>query len=86
LIPAYCVAPGGRLLEVFRIIRNLKGQNVTMLLVEQFAVAALKVAAHGYVLENGRTAVSGQAEKLRDDPAVKAGYLGGCSHLCAVRL
>jgi branched-chain amino acid transport system ATP-binding protein len=63
--------------EVFRIIRNLKEQSVTMLLVEQFAAAALDVADHGYVLENGRIAVSGPAEKLRDDPAVKAAYLGG---------
>ena len=63
--------------EVFRIIRNLKDRGVTMLLVEQFAAAALKVADFGYVLENGRIAVSGPAEKLRDDPAVKAAYLGG---------
>ena len=63
--------------EVFRIIRNLKERNVTMLLVEQFAVAALQVADYGYVLENGRIAVSGPSEKLRDDPAVKAAYLGG---------
>jgi branched-chain amino acid transport system ATP-binding protein len=63
--------------EVFRIIRNLKEQGVTMLLVEQFAAAALNVADHGYVLENGRIAVSGPAGKLRVDPAVKAAYLGG---------
>ena len=48
-----------------------------MLLVEQFAVAALTVADYGYVLENGRIAVSGPADKLRNDPAVKAAYLGG---------
>jgi len=63
--------------EVFRIIERLKDQGVTMLLVEQFAAAALKVADYGYVLENGRIAVHGPAEKLRDDPAVKAAYLGG---------
>jgi branched-chain amino acid transport system ATP-binding protein len=63
--------------EVFRIILNLKRQSVTMLLVEQFAAAALNVADYGYVLENGRIAVSGAAEKLRSDPAVKAAYLGG---------
>lgn len=48
-----------------------------MLLVEQFAAAALKVADYGYVLENGRIAVHGPAEKLRSDPAVQAAYLGG---------
>ncbi len=63
--------------EVFHIISRLKSQGVTMLLVEQFAAAALKVADYGYVLENGRISVHGPAEKLKDDPAVKAAYLGG---------
>lgn len=63
--------------EVFNIISRLKAQGVTMLLVEQFAAAALKVADYGYVLENGRISVHGPAEKLKDDPAVKAAYLGG---------
>ena len=63
--------------EVFRIIARLKEQGVTMLLVEQFAAAALGVADYGYVLENGRISVHGPAPKLRDDPAVKAAYLGG---------
>ena len=62
--------------EVFRIIERLKAQGVTMLLVEQFAAAALGVADYGYVLENGRIAVHGPADKLRSDPAVKAAYLG----------
>ena len=63
--------------EVFRIIGRLKEQGVTMLLVEQFAAAALGVADYGYVLENGRIALHGPASQLRDDPAVKAAYLGG---------
>jgi branched-chain amino acid transport system ATP-binding protein len=63
--------------EVFHIIARLKAQGVTMLLVEQFAAAALKVADYGYVLENGRVSVHGPADKLKDDPAVKAAYLGG---------
>ncbi len=63
--------------EVFRIIESLKARGVTMLLVEQFAAAALKVADYGYVLENGRIAVHGAADKLRNDPAVQAAYLGG---------
>lgn len=63
--------------EVFNIISRLKAQGVTMLLVEQFAAAALKVADYGYVLENGRISVHGPAAKLKDDPAVKAAYLGG---------
>ena len=63
--------------EVFRIIERLKSEGVTMLLVEQFAAAALGVADYGYVLENGHISLHGPAEKLRDDPAVKAAYLGG---------
>ncbi|OZI72076.1 ABC transporter ATP-binding protein [Bordetella genomosp. 12] len=63
--------------EVFRIIARLKEQGVTMLLVEQFAAAALNVADYGYVLENGRISVHGPAEQLKHDPAVVAAYLGG---------
>jgi branched-chain amino acid transport system ATP-binding protein len=63
--------------EVFRIIARLKSEGVTMLLVEQFAAAALAVADYGYVLENGRISLHGPAAQLRDDPAVKAAYLGG---------
>jgi len=63
--------------EVFRIIGRLKEQGVTMLLVEQFAAAALAVADYGYVLENGRISLHGPAVKLRNDPGVKAAYLGG---------
>ena len=66
--------------EVFRIIGRLKEQGVTMLLVEQFAAAALAVADYGYVLENGCIGVEGPAERLRNDPAVKAAYLGGGAH------
>ena len=62
--------------EVFRIIARLKSEGVTMLLVEQFAAAALAVADYGYVLENGHISVHGPATQLRDDPAVKAAYLG----------
>lgn len=62
--------------EVFRIIARLKSEGVTMLLVEQFAAAALAVADYGYVLENGLISVHGPAAQLRDDPAVRAAYLG----------
>ena len=63
--------------EVFRIIARLKSEGVTMLLVEQFAAAALNVADYGYVLENGSISVHGPAESLKHDPAVIAAYLGG---------
>ena len=63
--------------EVFRIITRLKAEGVTMLLVEQFAAAALNVADYGYVLENGSISVHGPAESLKTDPKVVAAYLGG---------
>ena len=63
--------------EVFRIISRLKSEGVTMLLVEQFAAAALNVADYGYVMENGRISVHGPAAQLKNDPAVQAAYLGG---------
>ncbi|MHB1175875.1 MAG: ABC transporter ATP-binding protein [Sulfuriferula sp.] len=62
--------------EVFRIIRELKTRGITMLLVEQFAAAALNVADYGYVMENGRIFCHGPAEQLKNDPAVRAAYLG----------
>ncbi|WNJ90103.1 ABC transporter ATP-binding protein [Bosea sp. 685] len=63
--------------EVFATIARLKAAKITMLLVEQFAAAALDVADYGYVLENGRLASSGEAASLKNDPAVRAAYLGG---------
>ena len=62
--------------EVFRTIRRLKAEGMTMLLVEQFASAALGVADHVYVMERGRVAVSGTPDELRRDPRVLAAYLG----------
>ncbi len=65
--------------EVFATIARLKAAKITMLLVEQFAAAALEVADYGYVLENGRMASSGPSEKLQNDPKVRAAYLGVAS-------
>ena len=62
--------------EVFATIARLKEERITMLLVEQFAAAALEVADFGYVLENGRLAASGPAAQLKVDPSVRAAYLG----------
>ena len=62
--------------EVFSIIGRLKKEKVTMLLVEQFAAAALEVADYGYVMENGKLTVHGPADKLKKDAAVRAAYLG----------
>jgi branched-chain amino acid transport system ATP-binding protein len=63
--------------EVFRTIRELRAAGVTMLLVEQFAAAALEVADYAYVMENGHIRHEGPASQLKSDPAVQAAYLGG---------
>jgi branched-chain amino acid transport system ATP-binding protein len=47
-----------------------------MLLVEQNAVAALRIADYGYVMENGRIVLDGDAEKLRSNEDVREFYLG----------
>ncbi len=62
--------------DVFATIARLKEQRITMLLVEQFAAAALDVADYGYVMENGRLSAEGPAAMLKTDPAVRAAYLG----------
>ncbi|NDU85738.1 MAG: ABC transporter ATP-binding protein [Ferrovum sp.] len=62
--------------EVFHIIRRLKSEGITMLLVEQFAHAALAVADYGFVMENGRIVLEGSATELQRDEQVKSAYLG----------
>ncbi len=63
--------------EVFGIIRTINAQGRTILLVEQNAFAALKVAHKAYVLEVGTVAIQGTGEDLLRDPRVKEAYLGG---------
>ncbi len=62
--------------EVFAIIRRLKEEGITLLLVEQFAKSALEVADYAYVLERGKIAVSGTPGELKKDERVLAAYLG----------
>jgi branched-chain amino acid transport system ATP-binding protein len=62
--------------EVFRTIRRLKAEGMTMLLVEQFAKTALEVADYAYVMERGRIAIAGTPAELRKDERVLAAYLG----------
>ena len=62
--------------EVFRIISRLRAEGVTMLLVEQFAAAALNVADYGYVLENGRLVTEDSCERLREKDDIREFYLG----------
>jgi branched-chain amino acid transport system ATP-binding protein len=62
---------------IFETIERIREQGVTVLLVEQNALAALEIADYAYVLESGRLAMQGEAAKLLDDPSVTAAYLGG---------
>jgi branched-chain amino acid transport system ATP-binding protein len=62
--------------EVFRAIRAINAKGTTMLLVEQNASMALKIAHRGYVLANGRIVLEGPAEDLALDERVKEAYLG----------
>ena len=64
--------------EVFAIIKAInRDLGVTILLVEQNARAALSVASHGYIMEQGKVVLDGTAEELRDNEDVKEFYLGG---------
>ena len=63
--------------EVFDIIRAINAEGKTVLLVEQNAFAALKVANYAYVLEVGEIVLEGTGENLIQDPKVKEAYLGG---------
>ena len=61
----------------FDVIQKLNGQGITILVVEQNANKALKVANRGYVLETGNIVLSDTAENLRKDDTVQKAYLGG---------
>jgi branched-chain amino acid transport system ATP-binding protein len=64
--------------EVFAIIQRInRDLGVTILLVEQNARAALSVASHGYIMEQGKVVLDGTASELRDNEDVKEFYLGG---------
>lgn len=62
--------------EVFRAIRLLQSQGMTILLIEQNAFAALQVAHRGYVLETGKVTLSGTGQDLIGNEQVRAAYLG----------
>lgn len=61
---------------IFRTIRELNAEGLTILLVEQNAKAALRLAHRGYVMESGRITKEGKGSDLLDDPDIKKAYLG----------
>lgn len=62
--------------EVFQVIREINTRGTTILLVEQNANMALKIAHRGYVLETGCIVLGGSSQELAHDPRVKEAYLG----------
>ena len=74
--PSFGLAP--RIVqELFEIFRTINKQDrVSMLLVEQNAALALKLADHAYLLETGRVVISGTADAIRSDEAIRRSYLG----------
>jgi branched-chain amino acid transport system ATP-binding protein len=74
--PSLGLAP--KLVErTFEIIREIRAQGVTVLMVEQNAYAALELCDRAYVLESGQVVLQGTGRELLDDPHVRQAYLGG---------
>jgi branched-chain amino acid transport system ATP-binding protein len=62
--------------EILELLEQLRAEGLAVLLVEQDAHAALRVAARGYVLETGRIVAEGSARELLDSPRMRSAYLG----------
>ncbi len=62
--------------SIFEIIQRLHEEGITILLVEQNANAALRIADYAFVLETGMLGMQGSGHKLLNDPGIKAAYLG----------
>lgn len=62
--------------DIFKIIREIKDAGTTVLLVEQNAKQALKIADYGYVMETGKIIIEGKASNLLEDPRIVEAYLG----------
>ncbi len=62
--------------KIFKIIREINEQGTTILLVEQNAKAALRLAHRAYVMETGKIVMQGKAAELEKDPGIKKAYLG----------
>ncbi len=62
--------------RIFKIIREINQEGTTILLVEQNAKAALRLADRAYVMETGRIVMEGRASDLANDPGIKKAYLG----------
>lgn len=64
------------LMEVFRVIRSLREQGITILLIEQNVRHTLEIADRAYVLENGRIILEGEGKRLLQEELIRKAYLG----------
>lgn len=62
--------------KIFEVIQTISAEGVTILLVEQNAHQALRIAHRGYVMDSGVITITGKADQLLHDPKVRAAYLG----------
>ena len=62
--------------KIFQTVRELRSEGTTVLLVEQNALAALALSDRAYVIDLGRTTLSGSGQELLADPRVQEAYLG----------
>ena len=62
--------------EIFSVIQKIRNEGTTILLIEQNAAMALKIADYAYVLENGYMVLEGTGTELLQDERVKQSYLG----------
>jgi branched-chain amino acid transport system ATP-binding protein len=62
--------------RMFDIIRQIRAEGVTVMMVEQNAAAALELSDRSYVMEQGRVSLTGTGKALLDDPHVRQAYLG----------
>jgi branched-chain amino acid transport system ATP-binding protein len=62
--------------KIFEVVQMVRGQGVTVLLVEQNASRALSIATRGYVMDTGTISMTGDGQALLNDPKVRAAYLG----------
>jgi len=62
--------------QMFRVIEEIRGEGITVFLIEQNANAALKIADEAFLLETGRIVLTGSGAELLDNPRVKQVYLG----------
>jgi branched-chain amino acid transport system ATP-binding protein len=62
--------------DIFALLDKLRAEGVSLLIVEQHAQAALDIADHGYILENGRVVLEGTAAELRANEDIQEFYLG----------